>query len=101
MLATSPLYHYRDLRAPVMLVHGSEDLRVDYEHSRRLVRMLNLAGHKPVMLSFDEEGHGLEKLDDIEKAYTGIAGFLGEYLAPAAAATKSAPATPAAAASGR
>ena len=98
MLATSPLYHYRDLVAPVMLVHGSEDLRVDYEHSRRLVRMLNLAGHKPVMLSFDQEAHGLEQLDDIEKAYTGIAGFLAEYLGPAppVPAGKAAPAAAAA-----
>lgn len=89
MLATSPLYHYREMLVPVMLVHGKEDMRVDYEHSRRLVRMLNMAGRKPVMLSFDQEGHGLSDIDDIDKAYTGIAGFLQRYLdtaTPAASA---------------
>ena len=93
MLATSPLYHYREMQVPVMLVHGGEDMRVDYEHSRRLVRMLNMAGHKPVMLSFDKEGHGLAEIDDIDKAYSGIAGFLREYLdagMPAAGATTAA-----------
>jgi dipeptidyl aminopeptidase/acylaminoacyl peptidase len=99
MLATSPLYHYREMRVPTMLVHGGEDVRVDYEHARRLVRMLNLAGHKPVMLSFDKEGHGLDDPDDIDKAYSGIAGFLQQYLGASAAGatTTTATATPAAA----
>jgi dipeptidyl aminopeptidase/acylaminoacyl peptidase len=87
MLATSPLYRYREMQVPVMLVHGGEDMRVDYEHSRRLVRMLNMAGHKPVMLSFDKEGHGLTDIDDIDKAYSGIAGFLQQYLGTSATAT--------------
>jgi len=100
MLATSPLYRYRDFKVPVMLVHGREDERVDYEHSRRLVRMLNLAGRKPVMLSFDKEAHGLELPDDIDATYRGIAGFLQQYLGvatpPAATAvTPPATATPA------
>jgi len=61
--------------------------------------MLNMAGHKPVMLSFDKEGHGLADIDNIDKAYSGIAGFLQQYLgAPATAATPSAGALPATAA---
>ncbi|NUS38860.1 MAG: S9 family peptidase [Lysobacter sp.] len=80
MLATSPLYRYRALTLPVMLVHGREDTRVDYEHARRLVRMLNLAGHPPVMLSFDNEGHNWRELADIATAYRGVAGFLRAYL---------------------
>jgi dipeptidyl aminopeptidase/acylaminoacyl peptidase len=83
MLATSPLYHYRDLTLPVMLVHGREDTRVDYEHARRLVRMLNLAGRPPVMLSFDHEGHNWGQLQDIALAYRGIAGFLQQHLGAA------------------
>jgi dipeptidyl aminopeptidase/acylaminoacyl peptidase len=97
MVATSPLYRYREMRVPVMLVHGGEDMRVDYEHSRRLVRMLNMAGHKPVMLSFDHEGHGLSDIDDIDKAYSGIAGFLRQYLdagTPAASTVKAAASAP-------
>jgi dipeptidyl aminopeptidase/acylaminoacyl peptidase len=80
MLATSPLYRYRALTLPVMLVHGREDQRVDYEHARRLVRMLNLAGNTPVMLSFDKEGHNWRDLNDIATAYRGVAGFLQQHL---------------------
>lgn len=97
MQATSPLYRYRDLQVPMMLVHGGEDVRVDYEHTRRLVRLLNLAGQPPVVLNFAKEGHGLSELDNIEAAWNGIAGFLGEYLgmpAPAVSATPVSASTP-------
>lgn len=91
MMAGSPIYHYRDLQVPIMLVHGGEDERVDYEHARRLVRMLNLAGHKPVMLYFKEGTHGWDDIDEIEKAYSGVAGFLEKYLgAPAGPPVKAA-----------
>lgn len=56
---TSPLYRYTELSIPVMLAHGREDQRVDFEHSRRISRMLRLAGRPPVELYFDEEGHGV------------------------------------------
>ncbi|WP_159015612.1 alpha/beta hydrolase family protein [Cognatiluteimonas profundi] len=91
MMAGSPIYHYRDLQVPLMLVHGKEDERVDYEHARRLVRMLNLSGHKPVMITFKEGTHAWDDVDQIDKAYAGIAAFLEKYLgapgAPAASAT--------------
>ncbi|GAB2515426.1 alpha/beta hydrolase family protein [Lysobacter humi (ex Lee et al. 2017)] len=87
MRATSPLYRAADLVVPLMLVHGREDARVDFEHSRRMVRMLNLAGRKPVGLFFDREGHGFEKIDNIEATWSGIAAFLAQHLAPPAAPT--------------
>ena len=80
MLEGSPLYHYRVMQVPVMLVHGEEDMRVDYEHSRRMVRMLNLAGRKPVMLSFKDGDHGYGEIDQIDQTYRGIAGFLEKFL---------------------
>jgi dienelactone hydrolase len=98
MQATSPLYRYRDLQVPVMLVHGGEDARVDYEHTRRLERMLNLAGRPPVVMEFPKEGHGLDELDNIESAWKGIAGFLRQHLgAPASVATGTAATSPVAA----
>jgi dipeptidyl aminopeptidase/acylaminoacyl peptidase len=92
MQATSPLYRYQELRVPVMLVHGHDDARVDYEHTRRLVRMLNLAGRTPVLMTFENEGHGIEDIDNLEAAWTGIAGFLQQHLGPSIAVA--APAAP-------
>ena len=88
MQATSPLYHAKDLTLPLMLLHGREDIRVDFEHTRRLVRMLNLEGHPPVVLAFPGMGHGFDDPAVQDVAWTGIAGFLQQYLgAPPAAAT--------------
>ncbi|WP_133500726.1 alpha/beta hydrolase family protein [Cognatilysobacter terrigena] len=84
MRQTSPLYRYQELTAPLMIVHGREDERVDYEHSRRLVRLLGMANRPPVVLAFEDEGHGLDKVEDLDKAWTGIAGFLARYLQPSA-----------------
>lgn len=98
MIATSPLYQYRKLTTPLMLVHGREDFRVDFEHTRRLVRMLNLDGRPPVVLAIAGEGHGFNKLKSMAIVWTGIAGFLRKHLddaAPEAAAPGAAPPAPA------
>jgi dipeptidyl aminopeptidase/acylaminoacyl peptidase len=85
MLANSPIYHWQDLRVPLMLVHGREDMRVDYEHALRLVRMLDIAGQKPVMLTMETSGHGWDDMEKVDQVYSGIAGFLQQYLGTPAA----------------
>ncbi|KFN47357.1 alpha/beta hydrolase family protein, partial [Arenimonas composti] len=80
MIATSPLFHIDRLTTPVMLVHGREDVRVDFEHTRRLLRMLNLAGRPPVLLEFEKEGHGLDDIDNLEATWHAVAGFLRQHL---------------------
>lgn len=90
LIATSPLYQYRQLVLPVMLVHGGEDERVDFEHTRRLVRMLNLAQRPPVALNFPDEGHSIDETKNLVAEWTGIAGFLRQHLgaAPSSAAAE-------------
>jgi dipeptidyl aminopeptidase/acylaminoacyl peptidase len=87
MQRSSPLYNYEALRLPVMLVHGREDRRVDYEHTRRMLRMLDMAGNPPVGLVFDDEGHDLAGAANRIKAWEGVAGFLRSHLDAPAAAT--------------
>ena len=84
MIETSPVYRYQDIRIPVMLVHGAEDQRVDIEHMRRLRRMLELNGNPPVGIVFDDGGHGIVGLDQLDTLWSGIAGFLRQHLADAA-----------------
>lgn len=90
LMRNSPIYRYRELKTPLMFVHGAEDMRVDFEHMRRMVRMLNIAGVRPVAVTLEEDGHGYESLDSVEKAWSGIAGFLRKHLdaAPAKSAEK-------------
>ena len=90
MQRQSPLYQYASIRAPVMLIHGLEDERVDYEHSRRMARMLALAGQRPVGLAFESEGHSFTSQENREKTWSAVAGFLRQHLggdAPAPAST--------------
>ena len=80
MVETSPVYRYRDINVPVMLVHGRLDPRVDIEHERRMRRMLELAGRPPVGLIFEESGHSIAGMANTERLWNGIAGFLRKHL---------------------
>lgn len=80
MQRNSPLYRYKELTLPILLVHGREDLRVDYEHTRRLVRMLNLAGRPPALIALDDEGHGFDTDVDKTRVWSAVAGFLRAHL---------------------
>lgn len=91
MLAGSPLYHVDRLTLPLMLVHGVEDLRVDFEQTRRLVRLLNLVGRPPVLIRLEDEGHGIVDPARREAVWHGIAGFLRRHLGGAAVPDGAAP----------
>ena len=80
MKLTSPLYRVRDLTLPVMLVHGREDKRVDFEHTRRLVRMLNLEKRPPVVLAPTKMGHALDDPFQAVIVWSAVANFLQQHL---------------------
>jgi dienelactone hydrolase len=87
--AGSPVYRHRDIKVPVMLVQGEDDIRVDPEHVRRMQRMLELDGRPAVGLLFEDEGHSIDSLANTDTLWRGIAGFLRKYLdAPATPTSK-------------
>jgi dienelactone hydrolase len=78
--AVQPIYNYKDIKVPVMLIHGTEDRRVDIEQSNRMQRMLSISGNIPVMLTLKGEEHGLRHEESIRLAWLNIAAFLQESL---------------------
>ncbi len=58
MPALSPLYRVEDLTAPVLLIHGENDRRVDYEHAVRLSQALSAHQRPHRLLRIDGMGHG-------------------------------------------
>ena len=80
MLESSPLYRYGELKVPLLLVHGTDDPRVDYEHTRRLARMLALAGRPPELIRVDGAGHGFATAEQRKQVWPAIAAFLQKYL---------------------
>lgn len=79
-LSISPLYHYRELDLPILLVHGQEDRRVDQENTLRLQRMLSLAGRPPSLLLFGKDGHALADKATVNALWPGIGAFLDAHL---------------------
>jgi dipeptidyl aminopeptidase/acylaminoacyl peptidase len=80
MVDSSPLYRYKQLKVPLLLVHGTEDPRVDYEHTRRLARMLALDGRPPEVITVKGAGHGLASAEQRKAVWPSVAAFLQKYL---------------------
>jgi prolyl oligopeptidase len=64
LLAMSSYHHVKDATAypAVLLLHGVNDLRVDYWHSSKMAARLLAAStsRKPILLNLDyEAGHGI------------------------------------------
>lgn len=79
----SPLYAPQPLAVPILLVHGTEDDRVPYEHSVRLKRAMELRGRPVRLVTLEGEGHGIRTLDAQSEAWNTIVRFLAQHLAPA------------------
>jgi dipeptidyl aminopeptidase/acylaminoacyl peptidase len=80
MKSEQPLYSYKNLNTPLLLIHGTVDYRVDYEHVVRLQRMLTLANNPPAVLTLKSEGHGFTNLSSKKVTWGAIAGFLEQHL---------------------
>jgi dipeptidyl aminopeptidase/acylaminoacyl peptidase len=80
LIQTSPAYHAQELKTPLMLVQGERDQRVDPEHARRLMRMLQIHGIEVSGLWLEGEGHSLGSLANTRRMWRGIAGFLQTHL---------------------
>lgn len=78
--ATSPAYRASELTTPLMIIQGARDARVDPEHARRLLRMLELRGVQTAGLWFEDEGHSIHTLKNRHRMWRGIAGFLQTHL---------------------
>ena len=61
------------------MLHGANDPRVPVSEAHQLVEAAR--EHVPVQeLIFEDEGHGLTKLENRIEAYSEIVGFLNEYV---------------------
>ncbi|WP_404712207.1 alpha/beta fold hydrolase [Sphingomonas sp. MMS24-J13] len=56
----SPINNAGRIGIPAMLVHGTFDLNVSYEHSQRMQARLKAVGRPPTFLSFDRLDHQLD-----------------------------------------
>jgi dipeptidyl aminopeptidase/acylaminoacyl peptidase len=70
----------RDIRAKVLLIHGSEDARAPLEHATRMRQALTSAGNPPEWLVAPDESHGFSDPGNRAAAYRAMLDFFAANL---------------------
>jgi dienelactone hydrolase len=83
----SPAYHVRDIETPIFVSYGTEDVRVDPDHSHRLILMLETLGKEHRVLEIEGAEHGLTMRERAIYARA-LRRFLTRYLFPGTAFVK-------------
>ncbi len=77
----SPITHVKNVKAPLMVIHGANDPRDPVTESDQFVRAVREQGGEVEYLRFPDEGHGIRKLSNRIIAYRRVAAFLERILA--------------------
>jgi dipeptidyl aminopeptidase/acylaminoacyl peptidase len=72
----SPLRRVHAIRAPLLVIHGRNDVRVPVTEAEQISRATGARA-----LIFDDEGHGIVKHGNRARAYGTALEFLAEHLA--------------------
>jgi dipeptidyl aminopeptidase/acylaminoacyl peptidase len=76
----SPLTHVDSIRAPLFVIHGRNDPRVPVGEAEQIVDNLPRRGVQCELLVYEDEGHGLARLENQLDAYPRAIEFLDEVL---------------------
>ena len=88
LIATSPLFHAKEIRKPLMVIQGANDPRVIKPESDDIVAAVKKNGVPVDYLVFDDEGHGFSKKKNQIEANRRMVEFLDKYLKPVGAPAK-------------
>lgn len=80
LVATSPLFHAREIRKPLMVIQGANDPRVIKAESDGIVEAVKRHNVPVEYIVFDDEGHGFTKKKNQIEANRRILEFLDKYL---------------------
>lgn len=81
LVEVSPITHVHDMRAPLLIIHGSNDPRVPLGEAEQIHAILSEKGVDTELLVYPDEGHGLAKLKNRLDAYPKVVSFLDRVLA--------------------
>ena len=76
----SPVHLAAAIQAPVLLIHGTADWRVDLEHAKRMKKALEQHGKPFEYLALAGEGHGAYDEDTRKQVYERVLAFLDRHL---------------------
>lgn len=86
LIATSPLFHAKEIKQPLMVIQGANDPRVIKPESDEIVEAVKKNGVPVEYIVFDDEGHGFSKKKNQAEANSRMLAFLDKYLKQADAA---------------
>lgn len=82
LMATSPLFHAKEIRRPLMVIQGANDPRVIKVESDEIVDAVRKNNVPVEYIVFPDEGHGFSKKKNQAEASARILVFLDKYLKP-------------------
>jgi dipeptidyl aminopeptidase/acylaminoacyl peptidase len=80
LAADSPARHARDVKVPVLLVHGDRDLQSDVAQSQAMDAALTAAGKSHEFLLLSGANHQIDRQADRVKVLQKVAQFLASHL---------------------
>lgn len=80
LASASPLRHAHAIKAPLLMIHGRNDPRVPVSETEQLAAELTRRNIRCELLIYEDEGHGLARLDNRLDAYPKALTFLDEVL---------------------
>ena len=78
--SVSPIHKVDQIDAPLCVIHGENDPRVPVGEARQIVAELEERSVPVRKLIFEDEGHGIVKLENKIVTYTEVADFFDEYV---------------------
>jgi len=76
----SPINGVDAIEAPLFVLHGANDPRVPLEEAEQIADAVEERGVPVEKMIFEDEGHGLSKLENRIEAYTAIVEFLDQHV---------------------
>ena len=76
----SPINNIERIEAPLFVLHGLNDPRVPVGEAEQIAENAREQGVPVEKLIFEDEGHGISKLENRIEAYTRVVEFLDEHV---------------------
>jgi len=80
--AISPELHVARIKAPILLIHGDQDVAVPYDQSRDMKKALDKSGRKTRLITLEDEGHSFWSRENTRLVLTSAGDFLEHNIGP-------------------
>ena len=76
----SPATHVEKIEAPLMIIHGANDIREPVYEAEQLAQRLKELGRRVEVIILPDEGHTISKVENRVKIYTEVVRFVRQHL---------------------